>query len=431
MIEFLLQNTPLAFLTQSLWRDETFSIAVARHTIPEIISLTARDYNTPLYYILLHAWVMVFGLSEWAIRLLSLLPHLLLTYVVYGFSQQFSDKSTAKRIAWAILLNPMLLIYAFEARGYSWFAFFSALSMFTLYKRQWLPYVVISVLAFYTHMYFLVLLAAQIFFAVTASSIDKRIRPMLSFPFLVSCFAIILGCLPWMPTLVSQWENTKVTWINPPGVNLILSVLGNLFSSYEGTPRDWWPYTALLSLLLVGLFVLAFKQKKLVSYFFLTWIFVPLVPVLGWSFFKPLYINRYFIFTTVAISALAVLGIHTLKNLRIRRWLWISFVTFLIAVNLLSFRYKKKFDSRQLFTNIANENSDDSPVYVDALFYFDALYYYSNKSRIVVYHDPGSDIPWYVGRAMIPPSSTADKLPAGNYYYFINARGEVYKNLNQ
>ena len=64
MLNFIFTKTPLFFLTQSFWRDEAFSYFMAKKNISEIIFLTAKDFNPPLYYSILHFWIKIFGGSE-------------------------------------------------------------------------------------------------------------------------------------------------------------------------------------------------------------------------------------------------------------------------------------------------------------------------------------------------------------------------------
>ena len=47
--------------SESIWLDEAFSIQLAKYDPVEIIRKTARDVHPPLYYLLLHFWINLFG----------------------------------------------------------------------------------------------------------------------------------------------------------------------------------------------------------------------------------------------------------------------------------------------------------------------------------------------------------------------------------
>ena len=55
-----------------LWMDEGIAVGVASHPLREIPGLLRQDGSPPLYYLLLHVWMSVFGVSESATHALSL-----------------------------------------------------------------------------------------------------------------------------------------------------------------------------------------------------------------------------------------------------------------------------------------------------------------------------------------------------------------------
>ena len=65
------EATNVKFFTEGLWCDEAFSWALASKG-SALLPLTARDFNPPLYYLVLHAWMAIVGTSEVAMRSLSL-----------------------------------------------------------------------------------------------------------------------------------------------------------------------------------------------------------------------------------------------------------------------------------------------------------------------------------------------------------------------
>ncbi|PIZ64741.1 hypothetical protein COY14_04075 [Candidatus Roizmanbacteria bacterium CG_4_10_14_0_2_um_filter_36_9] len=71
------------FFVQNLWRDEAFSVVMSGQSVGNIIQSTAADFNPPLYYLILHYWMLIFGSSEIAIRSLSLLFYTLTIFVIF------------------------------------------------------------------------------------------------------------------------------------------------------------------------------------------------------------------------------------------------------------------------------------------------------------------------------------------------------------
>ena len=57
----------------SIWLDEAHTAYQSLKSISEIISDSSKDQNPPLYFIMIHFWVKIFGISEFGIRSLSAL----------------------------------------------------------------------------------------------------------------------------------------------------------------------------------------------------------------------------------------------------------------------------------------------------------------------------------------------------------------------
>lgn len=135
----------------SLWGDEGFSAILSMHTIPEIVKIITHDTSPPLYNILEHLWFGVFGSSEVSIRALSFLFYTLCVFFVFLIGKKFFGKKTALIASVLTFFNPFFFIYAFEGRMYSLLALGVVSSMYFFLERKWVPYVVASLVALYSH----------------------------------------------------------------------------------------------------------------------------------------------------------------------------------------------------------------------------------------------------------------------------------------
>src|SRR5262249_20733975 len=148
---------------EGLWRDEAFSWAMASqglHAVP----LTARDFNPPLYYLLLAGWMQLFGPSESALRLLSVLFFCATLWVVWRTMTDLLD--VPPRRAWLyislVAINPLLSYYAVEARMYSLLAFLSAASCYAYLARRPVLYVFATTAGLYTHYFMGLVVLTQV-----------------------------------------------------------------------------------------------------------------------------------------------------------------------------------------------------------------------------------------------------------------------------
>src|SRR5918995_7464213 len=62
----------LRFVQRSpLWLDEALSVNIARLPVADLLDALRHDGHPPLYYLLLHGWMQVFGEGDVAVRALS------------------------------------------------------------------------------------------------------------------------------------------------------------------------------------------------------------------------------------------------------------------------------------------------------------------------------------------------------------------------
>jgi len=60
------------YLSGQFWMDEAITTGIASHSLSAIPGILRHDGNPPLYYMLLHVWIRIFGASESSTHALSL-----------------------------------------------------------------------------------------------------------------------------------------------------------------------------------------------------------------------------------------------------------------------------------------------------------------------------------------------------------------------
>ncbi len=416
MINWLLTHTPLLYFTQSIWRDEAFSIFVAQRPLSFIF--TSLGFEPPLYYALLHFWVKIFGTGEIAARSLSLLGFSLATVIVILWSEKLF-KTTWLQIVVPILFffNPMLLYYAFEVRTYGWYILFAVLSMYSYFNKKWLWYVLSSVLGFYTHVYLaFFLLANAVHWVITTKFFKKfSFKKFLRDPMVRSSAAIGVLALPWIYKIIHESSRLKSSWYFPVDLQLVWSGLGNMFLGYEGTPWHLWDDTARLSAVLlaavaIALFSSATRKR---AFYFVLFGLLPLALVIGVSFIKPLFVNRYLIPATCALVFIVGMAIESLsKRPVIQRTLAALAIGGILLFNLWYPDKHAKLAIRDTLTQINMlKNSDDVVLAASPLIFFESIYYSTDPERVFLYNPDGTTFPWYVGDAIVTPSQMVREFP--------------------
>jgi len=117
---------------QSLWNDEGTSIALASLNLDAIINGAARDIHPPLYYLLLHFWMQLAGVSEFAARFLSVIAGVLLAAITFRLARKLFDEEVGIIAAFLAAFSPLLIYYSQETRMYIWMALWSAVAVWAM-----------------------------------------------------------------------------------------------------------------------------------------------------------------------------------------------------------------------------------------------------------------------------------------------------------
>ncbi len=420
---FLLTKTPLFYWTQSLWRDEAFSVWIAQDSLTEVIRRTSGDYNPPLYYLLLHVWMRVFGRSEIALRSLSLVAFLITIYVTYLIGRQVFKKNHkfARYLMLLTATSPLLIYYAFELRMYAQFAMFASLSIYFLLKKKTWPYVLSTVLGLYTQPYMLFVVLTQNVYLW----LKKEFKTLVNYDFLLGLFY-----LPWIPTLIDQLLASGPMWIWPIDLNLLLSVLGNQYVGFEGTPPWLWPYMKWLSVvfIIISAYVYIKSKHRDFTQFSLLLTYLPLTVVMGISLIKPIYVMRYVIFITLGEIFVISVFIAIVKNKNWQITILGVFLVLNIFLNLYMVPYHTKVDIRQTFAHIIPLLKPNDAVYAQTpLVYYESLYYTPDTYPVYLWN-PNSIKPFrYVGGVGMPSSVWVNNYPVFPNRAFVIAEDGSYQ----
>lgn len=403
MLNFLLTQTPLVYFMQPFWRDEAYSALFGSLPIAKIIA--AASPEPPLYYSMLHVWMQLVGNSEIAIRAFSLLGFAVAGIAVIYLSEQLFEKHIASWVTPVLFfLNPFFLYYAFEARAYGWYMAFAILSISAYLRKSWKQFILFSVLGIYTHLYMVfVPFVCAIHYLVIHTN-ELSIKKIFSSPVVRSILLIFVASLPMLTRIALIMPQFKNSWYYSVDWHLIRSVLGNMFTGYEGTPWFLWTPMIYVSIALLLMFGVAFISKKRREYtsFFLLLVFVPLVVILTISQIKPLYVNRYLL--PVVFGELFLLG-YAITGLR-QRWMQylfsVLFIGSSLGFNLWYPAEHLKMDYRTPMKEINSLATPEDVIFADdPIHLFETTYYAKNRASVYLYNPTGAIFPWYIGDAIV------------------------------
>jgi len=280
--------------------DEVWSIKTAGLNYSAEMQSLKADVHPPLYFLILHSWIGLFGTGERAVRSLSGLFYILSVFAVFALGRELYGTKTALLCAAIYLSSPLGILVAQFARMYSLLSLLAILSTWLYLQFSTKPrdsrllfalYIAVNILGTFTHIAFFFLLFAQI---VVHLLFYRRIR-MKRF-----VLAMVLSLVPylflWAPILLGQIANSRegAAWVQKPG----FSMLGDLLLQFGGA--FWLVVPVLLYLRWrTGFKSLGSRSKLLITSLPLWLLAVTLLTPLLISEVKPIFNSR-----------LAIVGLH-------------------------------------------------------------------------------------------------------------------------
>jgi 4-amino-4-deoxy-L-arabinose transferase-like glycosyltransferase len=315
IIGFFLRFYNLGY--NSLWLDEATTYSTSVKSIVEIWQVSPGEFSPPLFFWVEHIMLMV-GNNEFILRFIPALLGVLTIPLFYVIGKEFLDRNTGIIAAAVCAISPFLIYYSQEARAYSMMLFFVALATIFFLKAMksgsftpWALFGVFSALAFWSHFYAIVMIAALILFALI--ELAPRIRTELNnlkmlilgvVIFAVMCFPLILVTLQ---LLIARTASAPTYGIQG------LEIIWETFSQISG-------FNDIVTFVLVALFVVgiiqAFRIDKNKGIFLVLLTILTFVVSYILSFKMPL-VPRYLIFLSIVFSigiAVSYRAVYSLWN---------------------------------------------------------------------------------------------------------------------
>ena len=234
MILIVLVNvaSKFSFLDDSsFFLDEAYSVYYAQQDWEGMSVIFEKEANPPTYFVLLHYWIKVFGISEIGTRLLSLLAYSLASGVVFLIARNWLPTISSLLLAIGLSFSESLFFLGCETRVHSisvLAAGLSILALIQIHKKPTLKSVLIHglmlSLLFYLHYANSILIAIQLL-VVGGFLIHKRLFRLLTAYLLplLAIFPLLLGITGAKVASTAGWM------VSPAAANVIplLQVFSN------------------------------------------------------------------------------------------------------------------------------------------------------------------------------------------------------------
>lgn len=395
--------------SESIWLDERVSVSVASLNLSDIFFLVGGEISPPLYNIILHWWINLFGDSEFSIRLPSVIFGFLSIFMIYKIGNQLFDKDVGLLSSLLLGLSVFHIRYSQEARTYSLSALLTLLSIYFFIRlleekshKILIGYTLASILLMYSHIYGLFIIISQNIYLIVLFFLSKELFRLNIKRWILTQFLLIILFIPWIKILIALTFGVVKggLWIPTPS---LLSIVKS-FGAYSSR-------SILLSLLF--LFLLTFSLikyegtgsntdrrnifKSIKSYYrrirllninetllLWVWLLTPIILPFTISLFStPIYTTKYTIVASPAFFLLIAKGISNINH----KYLKVIVISIIIVLSLVYIqRYYTKIDKEQ-WRDVANYV--DTNAKNDDLLLFNASYcqtvfdYYSKRTDLL------------------------------------------------
>src|SRR6202451_1842727 len=216
----------LRFWTRSgLWLDEALPANIARLPLHDIPNALKHDGAPPLYYYLLHFWILLFGQSNDAVRSLSGVIAVITLPVGWFCGRRLGGRGVAWTTLVLLASAPFAVYYATESRMYALVILLTGCGFLALGRAVAAPrpgnplaVAVVTPALLYTQ-YWAVYLVAMVGIWLVVSVVRSRRHGHPEAAPSPALIAVAIGCVlfvPWLPTFIYQAKYTGTPWAAPP-----------------------------------------------------------------------------------------------------------------------------------------------------------------------------------------------------------------------
>jgi 4-amino-4-deoxy-L-arabinose transferase-like glycosyltransferase len=396
----------LISINQSLWLDETTTAMASNMTLGDLFNkFLPGDFHPPLYYLFMKIWISVFGYSEIALRIPSIIFGVITIYLIYLIAKKFIDQKTGIIASALAATSGLLIYYSQEARMYSLAAMLVCLSIFLYLQKKWIYLGIILAIVGLTDYVALFIVPVLV---MAEYKYFKRI--------FLSLIPLIIAFGLWMPTFLVQLKQGFLQHGTPWWELLGTMTLKNMlliptkFILGRISFDNKFIYGAIVLLFCLFIVFLLYKAKN-ANRVIWSWLFVPIIIGLMVSLKIPTLSYFRFLFCLPAFYILISVGIEKSGKYKY------IFLCLIIGINIFSSGYyliNYKFHREDWREAAAMIGTDEIVLPGDSQ--KEALVYYGKADQIT--KNPTKDTIWlsrYVWEVVDPGNLTELKVNSLGY----------------
>lgn len=383
---FLVIN--LALHVISLWSegifgDDAFSLFYSQRSLDELISVLKTDRNPPLYFIILHFWIKIFGIEpSFHAKFLSAIFSTGTLAMIFLLANRIIGRKAAITASLLFIISDLNTFFSHELRSWALVALLCTVSFYfylLLIQKKKGGYVlalaICNALLLYSHYIALFIPVVQFFGSLMYLKGNRKI-----FFLLLVSHAVTLGLYaPWIGTVISNIPEEGNFWLTIPDYGDLIWVLHKLSFSRQALIV----FTVLFSVFIV-LFVLD-RKNRLISeklspgllVLFLLWFLLPVFGDYAVAKFTPVFRLRYVLYASIGLYLVIGTVLEYLKTG------WVITTLLMVLVLYHPIRTFEPFPAepepwKEVVPEVVNIKDDSTAVIISAGYKYREFTYYYN-----------------------------------------------------
>ncbi|PLX16893.1 MAG: hypothetical protein C0599_14490 [Salinivirgaceae bacterium] len=367
----------------AFYLDESHQVSMATYSIGGIWELHKEAANGPFFTWVLSLWMDIFGISEFATRMLSVVFASLAAIAIYIFAKTHYNFKAAVIAVILFTFGDTVLYFSHETRSYTLIlllvtlSFHYGLKLIENYRKRYLIiYFLLITALLYTHLTMVLAIAMQFYMALIYYPKNKKAFWSL----FIAQFAAGLMILIWV--LSNTWfGGNETTWGHIPTFTNLLEMIQRYLNMMR--PKLLW---ALLFVIILIISLGAIRSKLIHKIDWrklqiaVLWALFPIFAMYFISiYYNPRFMPRYMLFATPGIYLL-IGYVASLPKLRSLFLIIIVIIASSFYINNLNLKSDKPEEWKKLVTEYKKLKDESSITYISASYmHWPFSYYYDRE----------------------------------------------------
>ena len=311
--------------SNSLGGDEPFSVHHAQMDVFSIVNHLSTGNNPPLYELILHFWIDCFGISEFSVRVPSLIFNCITVLCLYKIGKEFFNVRVAVYASLMFVFSNYQIFFSHEARVYALMGMLTTVSMLYFLKiarnsegekRNRVVLICANVFLIYAHYFGFFVLLVQGLFILFSGKLRLEHGRFL-------WWSVVMYFVLYLPNITvvvhrALESSSGKQWVNSPGG---LEDMYNIVRGYTNAPVVTVVSLVFLSLALLKYLLIKTEKSTIQTRVIIVWFLFPFLLMFLISYWVPIFTDRYLMFVSIAFCVLLAIACDSLIEKKLYRFI--------------------------------------------------------------------------------------------------------------